>query len=123
MGPPSLKKVMYTVTESGAIYSLCLLALALSLAIGGENPGSTKAMKLPDAGPAFVGYRLRDYLPGGWYRADNDHNSHLDRQQRAPPAIARVYSAVLAQACRQRQIGQDMRFNVIHFPSTASRSC
>lgn len=43
--------------ESGAIYSLCLLALALSLAIGGENPVSTKAMKLPDAGPAFVGAR------------------------------------------------------------------
>ncbi|KAL4252924.1 hypothetical protein AB1N83_012672 [Pleurotus pulmonarius] len=65
MGPPSLKKVMYTVTESGAIYSLCLLALALSLAIGGENPGSTKAMKLPDAGPAFaIAYAITSQAVG-----------------------------------------------------------
>ncbi|KAF9490061.1 hypothetical protein BDN71DRAFT_1455235 [Pleurotus eryngii] len=65
MGPPSLKQVIYTVVESGAIYSLCLLALALSLAIGGENPVSTKAMKLPDAGPAFaIAYAITSQAVG-----------------------------------------------------------
>ncbi|KAJ8689694.1 hypothetical protein PTI98_012570 [Pleurotus ostreatus] len=80
MGPPSLKQVIYTVVESGAIYSLCLLALALSLAIGGENPVSTKAMKLPDAGPAFaIAYAITS-------------------QAVTRAGITHIYTAILAQA-------------------------